>query len=65
MNPARAFGPQLVRNYWANGWIWYVGPVVGAVAAALTYSWFYLRPLAPETVGSRESGVEEPGPSQV
>jgi len=65
MNPARAFGPQLVQNYWANGWIWYVGPVIGAVAAALTYQWFYLRPLAPETVGPRETGVEEPGPSQV
>src|SRR5947209_4432368 len=27
MNPARAFGPQLVGNHWDNGWVWYAGPV--------------------------------------
>ena len=64
MNPARAFGPELVHKYWANGWIWYVGPVVGAAAAALLYSWFYLRPLEPEPVGPPETGVEEPGPGR-
>jgi aquaporin TIP len=64
MNPARAFGPQIVGNFWANGWLWYVGPVVGATAAALLYSWFYLRPLEPEPVGPPETGIEEPGPGR-
>jgi aquaporin TIP len=62
MNPARAFGPQLVGGYWANGWVWYVGPVVGGTIAALLYEWLYLRPLAPVPVGPAETGVLEPRP---
>jgi aquaporin TIP len=62
MNPARAFGPQLVGGHWANAWVWYVGPIVGAAAAAVLYEWLYLRPLAPTPVGSPESGVLEPRP---
>src|SRR5262245_58475940 len=31
MNPARAFGPELVENDWANAWVWYMGPVLGGV----------------------------------
>jgi aquaporin Z len=62
MNPARAFGPDLVQNVWSDWWIWWVGPVVGGSAAALLYEWFYLRRrLAPEAVGPPETGVEEPG----
>jgi aquaporin TIP len=42
MNPARAFGPQLVGNHWSNGWVWYVGPLVGGAIAALLYELLYL-----------------------
>jgi aquaporin Z len=62
MNPSRAFGPQLVGNHWANGWVWYLGPAVGAALAALAYEWLYLRPLAPVPVGPAETGVLEPRP---
>ncbi|MBV8479494.1 MAG: aquaporin, partial [Actinobacteria bacterium] len=31
MNPARAFGPELVGNFWGAGWIYYLGPVLGAL----------------------------------
>jgi MIP family channel proteins len=50
MNPSRAFGPQLVGNHWANGWVWYVGPLLGGAIAAGLYSFLYLnRPeAAPE-----------------
>src|SRR4029453_18984494 len=51
MNPARAFGPQLVDSYWADAWIWYVGPVIGAGLAALAYEFLSLRPLRPLPVG--------------
>jgi aquaporin Z len=64
MNPARAFGPQLVHNEWSHGWIWYVGPAIGGVAAALAYEYLYLRPLAPTPVGPPESGVREPRPGE-
>jgi MIP family channel proteins len=61
MNPARAFGPQLVQNIWSNAWVWYVGPAIGAIAAACLYDYLYLRPLSPEPVGPPETGLEEPG----
>jgi MIP family channel proteins len=43
MNPARAFGPQLIGDYWSNGWVWYAGPILGATVAALLYQFLYLR----------------------
>src|SRR5271167_1205724 len=63
MNPARAFGPQLVGDNWANGWVWYVGPIAGAIVAAVAYELLYLRPAArPEPVGPSATGVREPRP---
>jgi aquaporin TIP len=62
MNPARAFGPQLVQADWTKAWIWYAGPFAGAVVAALAYEWFYLRPMRPAPVGPPETGVVEPRP---
>jgi aquaporin TIP len=62
MNPARAFGPELLQREWADAWVWYAGPFVGAVLAALAYEWLYLRPPRPLPVGPLETGVIEPGP---
>ncbi|MGH2936055.1 MAG: aquaporin [Gaiellaceae bacterium] len=45
VNPARAFGPELIGNFWAQGWIYYVGPALGGLVAAVGYDWLYLRPL--------------------
>jgi aquaporin TIP len=64
MNPARAFGPELVHNVWSNAWIWYVGPLIGAAVAALVYEFLYLRPPRPAVVGPRDTGLEEPRPGQ-
>ena len=60
MNPARAFGPQLVGSYWSHAWVWYAGPILGGVVAALMYELLYLRPAKPEPVGPPDSGVIEP-----
>jgi aquaporin Z len=60
MNPARAFGPQLVGNHWSHAWVWYAGPVLGASVAVMVYEYLYLRPAKPEPVGSPDSGVIEP-----
>ncbi|HZO97539.1 MAG TPA: aquaporin [Gaiellaceae bacterium] len=62
MNPARAFGPELVGNHWAHFWVWYVGPVAGGAIAALLYEGLYLGPPEPEPVGPPETGVEEQAP---
>ena len=37
MNPARSFGPALIHGQWAEHWVYWAGPIIGAVAAALTY----------------------------
>ena len=58
MNPARAFGPELVANEWTNFWVWYVGPFAGGVIAAVMYEVLYLR--RPEPDGSAGASVEEP-----
>jgi aquaporin Z len=62
MNPARAFGPELVDGFWDDAWIYYVGPLVGGAAAALAYELLYLRPLGPVPVGPPETGLDEPRP---
>lgn len=43
MNPARTLGPAVAANFWANHWIYWVGPIVGAVSAALVYEYGLLR----------------------
>ncbi|XP_037963977.2 aquaporin AQPAe.a [Plutella xylostella] len=37
MNPARSFGSALVANDWADHWVYWGGPILGGVAAALLY----------------------------
>lgn len=38
MNPARWFGPALVGGHWADFWVWIVGPIAGALIAAMLFS---------------------------
>lgn len=40
MNPARSFGPALAAGVWANHWIYWAGPLIGAALAAFAYEWF-------------------------
>ncbi|GMI34253.1 hypothetical protein TeGR_g3969 [Tetraparma gracilis] len=37
INPARSFGPALVTGIWKDQWVFWIGPWVGAVAAALLH----------------------------
>jgi MIP family channel proteins len=37
MNPARSFGPALVAGVWPSHWIYWVGPIVGALLGAILY----------------------------
>jgi aquaporin Z len=48
VNPSRAIGPALVQGEWADQWIYWVGPIAGAVAAALLFSFLMKGPITPE-----------------
>jgi aquaporin TIP len=67
MNPSRAFGPEIVYHVWESyTWIYYAGPAVGGIVAALLYEWMYLRPSArPQAVGPPETGLQEPRPGDL
>ncbi|MSQ31056.1 MAG: aquaporin [Dehalococcoidia bacterium] len=41
MNPARAFGPALVNGAWDDHLVWWIGPIIGAVLAALLYHYVF------------------------
>ncbi|MDP2717720.1 MAG: aquaporin [Candidatus Micrarchaeota archaeon] len=42
MNPARAFGPALASGYWATQLVYWIGPLVGAIVAGLSYRYLLL-----------------------
>jgi MIP family channel proteins len=44
MNPARTFGPALAGGFWQNNLVYWIGPIVGAIIAALLYEYVILRP---------------------
>ena len=44
MNPARAFGPALVAGQWVAHAVYWVGPILGGILAALLWEWVLLPP---------------------
>jgi MIP family channel proteins len=43
LNPARAFGPALVSNAWLSQLVYWIGPILGAVAAMQVYERLLLK----------------------
>lgn len=54
MNPARAFGPALVAGQWVGHVAYWVGPILGALLAALLWQ-YVLLPKTPTTARRRKS----------
>ena len=43
MNPARTLGPALVQGEWADHAVYWIGPILGAVTAALLYEFAFMQ----------------------
>ena len=43
MNPARTFGPALVSGFWDFHWMYWAGPIVGAVVAAFIMNYVFVK----------------------
>ena len=43
MNPARTFGPAVASGHWSNHLVYWIGPLLGAAAAAILYNSVLLR----------------------
>ena len=41
MNPARALGPALLTGTWDDHLVWWIGPVIGGVVAAMVYHYLF------------------------
>ncbi|MEM0270973.1 MAG: aquaporin [Thermoprotei archaeon] len=39
MNPARAIGPEIAAHYFSAWYVYWVGPIIGSVVAALIYQY--------------------------
>ena len=42
MNPARSFGPAVASNFFEGHLVYWIGPIIGGIAAALLYNWLFL-----------------------
>lgn len=47
MNPARTFGTAFATDIWDAHWVYWVGPILGGIAAALIYTLILEKPAAP------------------
>ncbi len=41
MNPARALGPALLTGSWDDHLVWWIGPIIGGVVAAMLYHYLF------------------------
>lgn len=41
VNPARTFGPALIGGEWNAHWIYWLGPLIGAAIAGVTYQYMF------------------------
>uniref|UniRef100_A0ABD2WBY8 Aquaporin n=1 Tax=Trichogramma kaykai TaxID=54128 RepID=A0ABD2WBY8_9HYME len=57
MNPARSFGPALINNLWTDHWLFWFGPMVGALLSSLLYKSLFMPNLKEQRTITPENGV--------
>ena len=43
VNPARTFGPALISGFWEYHWIYWAGPIIGAIIAGLIMNYVFVK----------------------
>ncbi|XP_056279939.1 aquaporin-4 [Pseudoliparis swirei] len=43
MNPARSLGPAIVTGFWENHWVYWIGPVFGAMLGGVSHEFLFAR----------------------
>ncbi|HEY7464612.1 MAG TPA: aquaporin [Candidatus Limnocylindria bacterium] len=56
MNPARWFGPALASQTWDNWYVWWIGPLLGGIVAAVLYRYFFEGEAEPEVTPATPEG---------
>ncbi len=57
MNPARWFGPAVASGAYADWYVWWVGPLIGAIVAAVLYRYVFAGEAQPEVRPGDAGGV--------
>jgi MIP family channel proteins len=60
MNPARALGPAVVAGFWDNHLVYWIGPIVGALVAAVLYEAVFIERARAPAVAAREAAETSP-----
>lgn len=60
MNPARSFGPALIGAHWGSHWLYWIAPITGMCAAALSYNMLRKTTAPNHAVRSGHTGVQGP-----
>jgi MIP family channel proteins len=56
MNPARWFGPAVASGSFDNWYVWWVGPLLGAIVAAILFRYVFEGEAEPEVAPARPEG---------